>query len=329
MADAKITDLPDIGGPPAFNDLISIVDVDDTTEDPSGTTKRITIADLRTMLALAADPAAADPNSIRIYSKSMAGRILPKWMPPSGIDTTFQPALFGNNIVFWTPNTGTVGTGVTFGSFFTSAGTVTHPTPSAGITNQIRRTRWANVVTTTNQELGTKAVGTGLLQFWRGNAAGLGGFFFACRFIIGLWPANTCRLFVGLASATGSMVASNTLAGDLVGLWHDTTDGANVLSLATMNNVSSAKTAITGATLAAGQGFDFYLWGAPNGSLIGYRLVSLNTATEIVNTTFNGATIPRNTIFMGPHVTMSNGTANITANTVAIDLARLYIESDN
>jgi hypothetical protein len=29
--------------------------------------------------------------------------MLPKWKGPSGLDTPFQPAFFGNNIVMWNP----------------------------------------------------------------------------------------------------------------------------------------------------------------------------------------------------------------------------------
>jgi hypothetical protein len=40
-------------------------------------------------------------------------------------------------------------------------------------------------------------------------------------------------------------------------------------------------------------------------------------------------TLPRNTIFMGPQVEMSNGTANTTVGTTAIGVARIYVESDH
>ena len=40
------------------------------------------------------------------------------------------------------------------------------------------------------------------------------------------------------------------------------------------------------------------------------------------------AALPVNTAFMGPQCQMSNGTANITATTVAIGVAGVYVESD-
>jgi hypothetical protein len=44
-------------------------------------------------------PAAGD----LVYAKPVSGRMLPKWKGPSGLDTPFQPAFFGNNIVMWNP----------------------------------------------------------------------------------------------------------------------------------------------------------------------------------------------------------------------------------
>lgn len=284
-----------------------------------------------TLTGITNEPAAPAAGNLHLYSKKIAGRMLPKMLGPSGVDTALQPALFSNNMVLFAPSSGTVGTGTGFGTVWTPGGTVTHPTPAStapAITSQMHRTRYANVVTTTNQTLGVISTAAGLPQFWIGNAAGLGGFFFHTRFIIGLWPANTVRLFAGLTSLATAMTTADTQTAHYVGLWHDTTDGANVLSLVTMNGTTRTKTAIAGATLAAGQGFDFTLFAKPNDTVINYRLVSINTGATLVDTSI-ATTLPANTTFMGPQVIMSNGTANTTANTTALDINRIYIESDN
>jgi hypothetical protein len=327
MADAKITALTQLTGAPDPADLAVIVD--DVAGTP--TSKKITLGDLFTLLAVA-DPAATAANQLRIYAKNISGRILPKWIGPAGLDTVFQPALFGNNSVLFAPSSGTTGTGTGWGTVWTPGGTVSHPTPvttSPAIIQQMRRTMYTNVVTTTNQTLGIISTAAGLPQFWMGNAAGLGGFFFFCRFDIELWPAATVRLFVGLTSLATAMVASDAPTGDFCGLWHDTTDSATTLSLITRNNVTTTKTAITGVpTIASKQGFDFYMFVPPNSTTLYYRLVNINTGAEIVNTSLT-TTLPRNTIFMGPQIQMSNGTANVTVTTTAIAINRVYIESDN
>lgn len=279
------------------------------------------------------NPSAPGTDILRIWARKVSGRMLPKWMGPSGADTPFQPAFFGNNVVMYYATSSTNGGTATLGTFgisWTAGGTVSHPTPAAGVYTQIHRTQYANVVTTTNQTLGIIATAAGLPRFYRGNSAGLGGFFFFCRFGIELKAADSTRLFVGLTSLATAMtatdVASNT--GDFCGIAHDTADGANVLWFITRDNTTTHKTTISGFTYGAGQAYDFYMFCKPNDSTIYYRIDDINAGTTIVDTSETN-NVPRNTVMMGPQITMSNGTANITATTTALAINRVYIESDH
>ncbi len=273
---------------------------------------------------------------LTIYARSIANRMMPKWLGPSGVDTYAQPALFGNRIITFNPNTGTVGTGQGLGPAWTSNGTVFHPTPintAPALSNQMKRTRYANIVTTTNQQLGPRFNVDSERQFWRGNAAGLGGFFFSTRFIVELYPAATVRLFAGLqgASATGSIVISDTVTNNTCGLWHSTVDpssGANSFNFVTRDATTTTKQsiALTNA-IAAGNSYEFHMFCAPNGTTIYWRLYDI-----VNNVNYEGnqtLTLPVNTVFMSPQVQMSNGTANIAVTTSAIGVAGIYVESDN
>lgn len=275
-------------------------------------------------------------STMGFFARKVAGRMLPKIIGPSGLDTCLQPALFQNRILMYVPSTGTTGTGsgAGLGPVWTSGGTVSHPTPSStspAISNQMRRTRYANVVTTTNQTLGIKAAAADTLNYWRGSSAGLGGFFFAARFIVELYPASTVRIFAGLtASSATYVVASDTVLNNTCGLWHDTTDpssGANSFNLVTRNTATTTKTsiALTNA-IAAGNSYDFYMWCAPNGSEIFYRLDDI--VNNVIYTGSSTTTLPVNTAFMGPQCAMSNGTANVTVTTSAIGIAGVYTEAD-
>ncbi|MGL4649241.1 MAG: hypothetical protein ACRC1H_07520, partial [Caldilineaceae bacterium] len=123
-------------------------------------------------------------------------------------------------------------------------------------------------------------------------------------------------------------VISDTLTGNGCGFWHDTAEAATVLNFVTRDGTTATKAAITLATaLAAGQCFDAWIWSAPNGGVIGYRLQEINTGTVLVDTT-TSTTIPLTTAFMGPELAMSNGTANITATTTAFELMGHACESD-
>lgn len=287
--------------------------------------------------AAISNPSVPAADTLRVFARKISGRMFPKWMPPSGLDNPVQPALFGNNIVTYVPSSSTNGGTATLGGWgisWTAGGTVSHPTPATtapAIINQMHRTRYANVITTTNQTLGIMSTASGLPQFWMGNASNVGGFFFATRFIVELWAANTCRIFVGLTSLAAAMVAAGDISaftGDFCGISHDTSDGAGVLWFITRDNTTTHKTAISGVTIAAGQGFDFYMFVKPGDTTIYYRLDDINAGTTLVDTSETN-NVPRSTAFMGPQIHMSNGTANITATTVALGINRIYIESDH
>lgn len=289
--------------------------------------------------AVAANPSTPAADTLRLFARKVSGRMIPKWIGPAGVDNCVQPQLWANQFTVFFPSTGTTGTGsgTGLGPAWTSNGTVTHPTPSTtspAISNQMKRTRYANVATTTNQQLGPRFNAASEQQYWRGNAAGLGGFFFFSRFIVELWAASTCRIFIGLAATTtGSVVISDVGGGvsDFCGLWHDTTDpnsGANSFNLGTRDNATLNKASIAlSNAIAAGNSYDFYMFARPNDSTIYYRLDD-----NVNNVTYEGSTstnLPRNTIFMQPQCQMSNGTANVTATTVAIGVNRIYVESDH
>lgn len=281
-------------------------------------------------LPAASNPTAPATNTLALYARKVSGRMLPKLMGPSGVDSPLQPAFFGNNIVMYMPNTGTT-LGINLGTPWVAGGTVSHPTPATtapAIVNQMKRTRFANVVTTTNQVLGVSSMASGVQQFWRGNATGLGGWFFFTRFIVELWPAATVRLFAGLSASTTAVVASDTVVNNTIGLWHDTTEAATVLNLVTRDATTTTKTPITlTGALAAGQAFDFYMFAKPNDTTVYYRLDDINAGTTLADTSIS-TTLPATTAFLGPQVHMSNGTANITVTTTAIGVNRIYIESD-
>ena len=125
--------------------------------------------------AITAEPGTPASGTLYQYAKSIAGRMLPKIKGPNGLDTAMQTAFFQNRVLMYVPSTGTTGTGsgAGIGPVWTSGGTVSHPTPATtapAISNQMRRTRYANVVTTTNQTLGIKAAAADTLNYWRGNA---------------------------------------------------------------------------------------------------------------------------------------------------------------
>ena len=305
----------------------------DFAEIPAGTTLLNDIHTGYIDIDAISPPSAPGAGVLRLYARTISGRTVPKWMPPSGVDTPFQPALYSNRYALYQPNTGTTA-GLNLGTPWAVGTTIGHPAPTAGIYTQIKRTTSVNVVTTTNQTLGVSSIVSTAASFWRGNDTGLGGFFFFARFGLENLTAGSplaTRLFVGLHSGTTNILASDTVpAISAIGLWHDTTDGTDVINLLTKDGSNATKNTLDGSPTtpyATGQAYDFYLYAKPNDSVIYYRLDNLNTGAVLSDSSIS-TTIPLNNVFMGPVVGMSNGTANTTAATVGIGVAMVYVEAD-
>ncbi len=279
-----------------------------------------------------ADPPAPATDNLRVYAKKVSGRMLLKIKGPSGLDSPLQPALFGNNVVMFSTTSGATVTGG-FGTLWakgSSAGTVSTPTPATtvpAITNQVHRTRHQNVVTTTNQAMGIRANSADAFQFWSGNSAGLGGYFFTTRFDLDSYPAANIRIFAGLSANASEAVISDVVNNNTVGLWHDTTDSATTLNLVTRGAATTKTPIALSNALAAGNSYDWYMFMKPNDTTVYYRLDDIvNGVSYEGNTSTN---LPANTAFMAPQVEMSNGTANIAVGGTAIGINRIYIESDH
>ena len=213
------------------------------------------------------------------------------------------------------------------GGTITSGGTITHPQlVSTDRRTQAWRSQHANVVTTTNQLLGYHQTSTAIKQFYRGSAVGRGGFYFRGKMWIGLFAAASIRYFMGLSSATVGNVISNTLAGDMCGLWHDDTMAATVLNFITRDNTTTTSVAITlAAPMAAGQGYELIMYCKPNDTVLFYKVIDMLTGLTLADN-FTSTTLPRNTIFMGPELAMSNA-ANVVVTTTAPEIQECLVTS--
>lgn len=277
-------------------------------------------------LAAQSDPVAPAAGNLRIYAKDIAGRIMPKWVGPSGVDTPIQASLGFNRVSMIMPAGGTTGTTFIggFGSTFTNSATsYANPTPTT--TNLLTSTRRATFT-------GTTTAGTivshrqSTLQVWRGNASGLGGFFFTMRFGTSTLQSGN-RVFVGLSSSTSAPtnvdpltygtsisrvgVAINANTGN----WYFVTNNAGTAP--TTTDLGST-VAVSSTTL-----YELVLFSPPNGSYIGYRLKNLTTGNDVSGSA--SSNLPSNTTFLAPQFWMTN---NTTALATVFDFGGWYLESD-
>lgn len=274
-------------------------------------------------LAATADPTVPTAGNLKIYAKSVSGRVVPKWLAPSGVDTSFQASFGFNRIAMVTPS----GTGTTvpqvWGTTVTSVGTLSHPALAT-----------TNILTSSRRFLLTSAATAGSLlsqrqattMAWRGNAAGLGGFFFATRFNLTTLAAGN-RAFVGLAdvvTAPTNVDPTTSTTPGKIGL----AINANTGNWNWVNNVTGSAPTIA----ALGANFpvnvtDLYelvIYSPPNGSSITYRVTNLSTAAQTADTAVS-TNIPTNTTFLAPLFWMTN---NATASAIAMGTTGWYLESD-
>lgn len=306
-------------------------DTDEIPVNQGGVAKKATRAQMFTSpkfgsyadLAGIAAPSAPAAGDLRLFSVVRATHPFLAIMGQSGVVRPMQTAIFDNAVYWWSPTAAVAGLWV--GTVGAGLGTYTNTLPTTtNIFTTIRRGRFANVVTTTNQEVGQR--GTEAI-FFRGGSAGMGGFFFFCRFGFGNWTANG-RLFVGLSAvsaATHVTVQPSTLL-NMVGFGIDAADTA--ISFMHNDGTSTAtKTAIAGQpTLVAGQGYDAYIFMRPNDGTIYYRLDNINTGANIVDSS-TAVDVPVAGTMMAPSASIGNA-ALTTAGAVSIDIADIYIETD-
>lgn len=273
--------------------------------------------------AAGTEPSVPSTNKLLVYGKSIGGRLLPKFMGPSGLDSALQPAIWANGMDIILPASSTAFTAIGTATF-TAVGTVSHPTLAAGSLRASTRRAIVTSAATANSASELRVAAT---RCWRGDAAGLGGFFntyrFGCssavagqRFVVGLTSATGATATTQSPSALTSCVFVGNDAGDanLQIMHNDGSGNCTKVDLGASFPVpSSSNNAIYDATFFA----------APNASTIGYRVTRLDSAATAAGTL--STDLPPSTTFLAPHIYVNN---NGVASAVILDFYRYYLESD-
>lgn len=270
---------------------------------------------------LAAAIPAAPASGMEMFAVSRAGRTLPGFVGPSGVDTFLQPALFGNRIMLINPGSGTAIGSV--GLTPTTAATLSHPTPATTtLAESLYRTRFQTSTTAGNASGVRDAVNT----HWRGNSAGRGGFMVHMRICTGSIALAGGQIMAGLSSSTAALAGEpSSSMNDFIGICKDSAD--TNLFCSRRAGAGAATKVDLGIAYAVNLVLDLWLFSRPNGSNIGVRVVRQNfdgTATVLLDTTYD-TSIPANTTLLGRHLQVRNGATAAAAN---VEMARIYSESD-
>jgi Major tropism determinant N-terminal domain len=268
-----------------------------------------------------ADPAAPAAGQMTSYAKSISGRMLPKIVGPSGLDTALQPALFGNGIRILSP-----GISTTFTQLGMAApavvGTLSHPVPAAGTLRT--QTRRGNVISAATANAAAE-LRNSTVECWRGNTPGQGGFFLTTRFAIASATALQRSAF-GLFSTT-TAISTTQSPSSLTNAFFMGNDSGDTNMQIMHNDGAGTCTKINlGADFPVANTaavYEVIFFAAPNASNISWRAQRFDVpavAEGVISTD-----MPDPATFLAWHAYMNNGG---TAAAVAFDLMRYYLETD-
>lgn len=273
------------------------------------------------MLDATTDPTPPLTDSLQIYAKEVAGKIVPKYIGPSGLDTIIQESFAGNGIIMAGPGTTTALSYFGQGAF-TAVGTLSHPAIAA---TSVRESTRRGIVTSTATANSASELRQPISQVFRGGSPNIGGFFITMRFGISS-TVPTQRLAVGLFNIT-TAIATTVEPSTLVnGIWvgNDLADA----NLQLMHN-DAAGVAIKidlGSDFVKNQPnaiYELILFCKANDSKISYRVKRLDAAGEVSGELTTE--IPLSTVALTPHYYANNGG---TAAAVILDFYRYYLLTD-
>lgn len=284
-------------------------------------------ADGATMATRTDAPAAPAAGKLTLFGRTLAGGALPAYAGPSGLNSMLQPFLGRNKVGIWAPQgNSTSTTGMHLGlAAPTAIGTATARVPAT--TNMVASLRRLGYVSGTTAASRAGAYINGG-QFWRGNAAGLGGFRAVFRWCCS--DAATvagARSFVGMVSGSGTGNANISDSTNLIGVGADS--GDTNLSIFTNDGSGTATKIDLGAnfpdhTLST-DAYELALFCAPNSDRIGYQVTRLNRPDIAPVVGEFTSDLPVATQLLFPMFMRSNVNTTLA---VGIDIVSLYIETD-
>lgn len=261
-----------------------------------------------------ASPAA---NCLSYFAKYKSGRIMPVTIGSSGWDTPLQ-AHFIHNSVYQMLAVGG-GSAVPIAIRMVSANTVAFTTRTQSSANTfMSQSRYGH---TTGGTAGTLISWRNNVvpPFWRGNAAGLGGFYAVARWGLASKAANGTA-FIGFTSSNAAFTVANSTVGVLLSAqtnyigfgWN--TGSANVCALSA-NSTAANTIDLAGFDCTTGNTnwYESVIFAAPNGANVYYQLTNLTTGA-LVTGQYNQTNLPTTTTFLTWHFWASN------ANTAAAQI---------
>ena len=268
------------------------------------------------------DPA-TPTGGLLLYAKSVAGKSLPKIIGPSGIDTALQVGLHGNSIFMVSPSNSTAAPTVVGGAL-TTATTISHQQTFASVNpwQATRRTRFQTSTTAGNASGARTSYG----QWFLGNAAGFGGFFFRAQFGMNI-NLSGGQKFCGMALSALAIAGEPSGLFNMCGMGYDAVDASAGNWQFMRNDGTGSATKVdlgAGAARNTTDGYDLVMFVKPNSAELFVRIVNLQTGTVVLDNSYT-TDIPAVNTALTFKCEVRNGAVAAADN---IELAKAYIESD-
>lgn len=324
MADVAISGLPAV---------TSLADASVLPVVQEGVTSKVTIENVRNamldgrpVVLLPPSPMPSPPPAgAMLFGRSVAGRIMPAFMGPSGLDTAVQSFLFRNKVALWSPAGNGTAVSLIGCAAMTATGTATQVV--VAITNRYTWQKRIEYLATTAAPNAVAGWRYPALQWGLGNGAGHGGFTYVQRFGLATGvTGSSYRLFVGMQGITTAPTDVNpsTLT-NMVGVGLDSTDPYFFIMC---NSASGAVTRVGIPWMLRPSGdrtatYEVAIFCPPNATWVGVQLTDLTTGDTAYQTF--GSNLPASTQLLAPRAYMSAGG---TSNVVGLAFMLAGIETD-
>lgn len=265
-------------------------------------------------------------NNVRLFGRFVAGRMLPAFVGPSGLDSSIQPFIARNKIA-WANPTGNGTTISTMGITLSATGTATGANvATTNIHTAMRRIEYAVATAAATAVAGFRSAA---LQFFIGGpGVPFGGFMFITRFgpSRGVAANATRRMFMGMSSITGAPTDVNpsTAMTNCIGVCCDAGDtNWHFVHRAGTAAASKVDTGFSKLTNDNSTMYELVIFTPPSSTEV--YMSFTNLATGAVVEYSSSSNMPAANQLLAPSGYASVGGVS---SVIGISLASMYIETD-
>ena len=271
------------------------------------------------------DPAAPAADNLTIFAKKIAGRMLPAFAGPSGLNSALQPIL-ARNKVGWANPPGNSNTMQTVGLVLSGTGSST--AANIALTNihtAMRRLEYAVTTAATTAVAGWRA--TALQYSIGGPSNPFGGFFLVCRFgrSRGAAANATLRGFTGLSAQTNNLTDVNpSLYSNLLGVGCDDTDtNYQIMHNVGTGAVTKVDTGFPKANADTSEMYELAMFTGPGNNAVHVRFERLSDRAVFEHTITDNKPADNQLLALRGFYSVG-GTSSV----IGYALSSLYIETD-